>query len=160
MDSMGMSNTSFYTSPAPLMASDRHGSTHLSSMPRESSRRTYTSSQGSAHSHPRGHPRHNPLRRPDDIPCPDGYFHNKSDWMNPLCHEPENDVNTCCMGCWCPQNLYGRTQYRLQQIAENKDPLDLKDFKIVNAPCGLFWIVGAFTNFDCKLKLIWPASSV
>jgi len=70
--------------------------------------------------------------------------------MIPLCHEPENDVNTCCLGFWCPQNLYGRTQYRLRQMAKNRDPLDLTAQKVINGLCATFMIAHCVANFACE----------
>lgn len=156
---MGSIDMTSYTSPSRLMRGDRSsGGFRFSPMPRGPGVRSHTSSRtGSSHSElyrPQltyhGHPRHNPAPRADDVPCPDGYFHDKSEWINPLCHEPSDDMDTCCLGCWCPQVLYGRTQYRLKQIAENKDPLDLKDYKPVNKSCTSFLILGTITSFDCK----------
>jgi hypothetical protein len=113
---------------------------------------SHTSSHGSSHSeriqpHPShyGPSRHSPSPGPVGTPTP-----GKGKWMIPLCHEPDNDVNTCCLGFWCPSILYGRTQYRLRQMAQNKDPLDLTDFKVINGPCATFMIVEYVTNFDCK----------
>jgi hypothetical protein len=114
--------------------------------------RSHTSSYGSSHSeriqpHPShyGHPRPNPSPGPVGTLAP-----GRGKWMIPLCHEPDNDVNTCCLGCWCPQILYGRTQYRLRQIAQNKDPLNLDNYKVINGPCATYMIVGSVINFDCK----------
>lgn len=151
---MGNIEMSSYTSPAPVMRGDLQGPIQLSSMSRGPGRGMHTTSctrSSEAHPDPR-HQQHNSERRADDFHCNHGYYHNPRKWMIPLCYEPKDDVNTCCLGCWCPQILYGRTQYRLRQMARNQDPLDLKDYKIFNAPCMVFWILGAFTNFDCKLK--------
>jgi hypothetical protein len=113
---------------------------------------SHTSSHGSTHSeriqpHPShyGHSHHNPSPAPVGTLAP-----GKGKWMIPLCHEPENDVTTCCLGCWCPQILYGRTQYRLRQMARNKDPLDLTDYKVINGPCATFMLLEYVTNFECK----------
>lgn len=138
-------------SSSPLQGGDYSRSIHrLTTMPKGPGvHRSHTSSHGSCHSegtqpHPShyGHPR---------TPAPVGTVApRKGKWMIPLCHEPENDVGTCCLGWWCPQILYGRTQFRLRQMAQNKDPLDLTDYKVINGPCATFMLVQCVTDFACK----------
>jgi hypothetical protein len=138
-------------SSSPLQGGDCSRSSHrLTAMPKGPGvHRFQTSSHGSGHSERiqpqtshHGHPR-TPALVGTTAP-------GKGKWMIPLCREPENDVSTCCLGCWCPQVLYGRTQFRLRQMAQNKDPLDLTDYKVINGPCATIMLVHCVTNFACK----------
>lgn len=144
-------------SSSPLMSGSNSRSSHrlttMSTGP--GAHRSHTSSHGSSHServqpHPSyfGDPHSNSRPGPVGTIAP-----TKGRWMIPLCHEPENDVDTCCLGCWCPQILYGRTQFRLRQMAQNKDPLDLTDYKAINGACATFMLVQFVTDFSCKLKM-------
>lgn len=67
-------------------------------------------------------------------------------WLNKLCHEPEGDIGTCCLGFWLPCALYGNTQYRLKQIDQGDDPMDLSEHKHNNGPC---WMLQMFCFLRC-----------
>ncbi len=97
--------------------------------------------------------------------------------MNKLCHEPEGDLGTCCVGCWAPCALYGKTQYRLKQMSQGDDPLDLvgqknrpalpmaertdrgedeeweevQGYKACNGPCWMHQMLCFFFRTECKL---------
>jgi hypothetical protein len=118
--------------------------------------RSHTSSHGSHHSDRiQPHPSHYGHPRPNTRPGPVGTITPvKGKWMIPICHEPENDTKTCCLGFWCPQILYGRTQFRLRQMAQSKDPLDLTDYKAINGPYASFMLVGYCYHFSCKLRVL------
>lgn len=141
-------------SSSPLQGGNcSHSSHRFTAMPKGPGvHGSHTSSHGSARSeriqpHPSyyGHSTHNPSPAPVGTLAPE-----KGKWMIPLRHELENDANTCCLGFWCPQSLYGRTQYRLRQMAKNRDPLDLTAQKVINGPCATFMIAHCVTNFACE----------
>jgi hypothetical protein len=138
-------------SSSPLQGGDNSRSSHrLTAIPNGIDvHRSQTPSYGSGHSERiQPQPSHHGHTH---TPAPVGTtISGKGKWMVPLCHEPENDVSTCCLGWWCPQVLYGRTQFRLRQMAQNKDPLDLTDNKVINGPCGTIMLVHCVTNFACK----------
>jgi hypothetical protein len=92
--------------------------------------RSHTSSHGSHYSERiQPHPSHYGHPRP---PAPlSTIAPKKGKWMIPLCYKPEIDVGTCWLGWWCPQFLYGRTQRRLKQMAQKKDPQDLINYKVI-----------------------------
>jgi hypothetical protein len=85
-----------------------------------------------------GHPRFEP--RKDRLP--------DSEWIHKLCVEPSNDAATCCEGYWVPCVLYGKTQYRLDEMATGKDPLDETDYKGCNGPCWIFCAASTL-NLSC-----------
>lgn len=69
------------------------------------------------------------VRIPTGSPgIPDDHIEDFNGWMNKFCVEPRKapqaDVQTCCLGCWVPCALYGKTQWRLRQVARESDPLD------------------------------------
>jgi hypothetical protein len=72
---------------------------------------------------------------------------NDSVWMTKWFAEPPGDVATCCMGIWFPCVLYGKTDWRLRQVAMGEDALDDKwECKYgCNAPCWAFWMVSYLT---------------
>jgi len=116
--------------------------------------RSHTSSHGFYHSDRiQLRPSHYGNSPPNARPGPVGTIASgKNKWMIPLCHESENDTNTCCLGFWCPQIVYGRTQFWLRQMAQKKDPLDLTDFKVINGPFATFMLVEHAADLCCKLK--------
>lgn len=88
-----------------------------------------------------------------------GFSHPKpTPWMNELCHEPEGDLRTCCVGFWLPGALYGKTQYRLKQMAEGEDPLNESRHEICNGPCWMYELVMCCSRFDCELDFLFLTS--
>lgn len=70
-------------------------------------------------------------------------------WLNKLCHEPQGDIGTCCLGFWLPCALYGNTQYRLKQMAQGDDPLDLRGHRRNNGPCWMHQMFCFFFRCEC-----------
>ncbi len=66
-------------------------------------------------------------------------------WMTKFCVEPPDDVNTCCLGCWVPCVLYGKTHWRLKQVSKGEDGTDSKwrSKDGCNAPCWAWWGVSS-----------------
>lgn len=71
-------------------------------------------------------------------------------WLNKLCLEPEGDIGTCCLGFWLPCALYGNTQYRLKQMAQGDDPLDLSEHDACNGPCWMYQMLTCCFKIDCE----------
>ena len=67
------------------------------------------------------------------------------DWRHGLCEC--GDFGTCCLGCWCPCMLYGKTQYRLNQKSARKDPTNLLSYKACNDSCI---VMGVACGFECE----------
>lgn len=67
-------------------------------------------------------------------------------WNHGLCDC--RDVGICCTGIWCPCILYGRTQYRLSQRSEKKDPTNLLGYETCNAQCTAMALL---CGFQCML---------
>jgi Cys-rich protein (TIGR01571 family) len=57
-------------------------------------------------------------------------------WKYGLCDC--GDIGVCCTGVWCPCIIYGKTQYRLSQRSERKDPTNLLGYSIFNGSCAAF----------------------
>jgi len=53
----------------------------------------------------------------------------------------------CCLGIFCPCNVYGKTQYRLSKKAKKQDPTDLLGYESCNGSCGVFAVA---CGFQCK----------
>ena len=51
------------------------------------------------------------------------------------------EMGTCCTGMFCPCVLYGRTQYRLSQKSEGKDPTNMLGQPSLNGSCFAFAIL-------------------
>jgi hypothetical protein len=68
-----------------------------------------------------------------------------------------SDFGTCMMGWSVPCMLYGKTQYRLKQMAQGEDPLDAHAHEICNGPCWMWCLMGSL-RFDCKLTLTYNSS--
>lgn len=60
-------------------------------------------------------------------------------WKHGLCDC--GDVGVCCTGLWCPCIIYGKTQYRLSQRSERKDPTSLLGYSTFNGSCIAFAIL-------------------
>jgi Cys-rich protein (TIGR01571 family) len=60
-------------------------------------------------------------------------------WKYGLCDCSE--VGICCTGAWCPCIIYGKTQYRLSQRSERKDPTDLLGYSSFNGSCAAYAIL-------------------
>ena len=75
-------------------------------------------------------------------------------WLNNLCHEPQGDMGTCCLGFWLPCALYGNTQYRLKQMAQGDDPLDLSEHDSCNGPCWMYQMLTCCFKIDCECRKI------
>lgn len=70
----------------------------------------------------------------------------QSDWMVPFCHNPEGDHETVFTGIFAPCILYGRTHWRLKNVALGKDPHNFESSNNCNSMC---WIHGAMTVAGC-----------
>ena len=57
------------------------------------------------------------------------------------------DVTVCCTGLFCPCLLYGRTQYRLSQKSDKKDPTNMLGYHRMNGCCML---MGLCLPLGCK----------
>ena len=60
-------------------------------------------------------------------------------WKHGLCDFGE--IGVCCTGIWCPCIIYGKTQYRLSQRSERKDPTNMLGFSIFNGSCAAFAVL-------------------
>lgn len=74
---------------------------------------------------------HYPGQAPDPIQQIKG-----GTWKHGLCDC--GDISTCCTGLFCPCILYGRTQYRLSQKSERKDPTNMLGYETLNGSCAVF----------------------
>jgi hypothetical protein len=74
-------------------------------------------------------------------------------WMTKLFRLRKRGVTTLCTGSCLPCVLYGKTQYRLKQIADGEDPLDVSRHDICNGPCWMFGMIMCCVGFDCKLPI-------
>ncbi|TGO53293.1 hypothetical protein BCON_0126g00190 [Botryotinia convoluta] len=70
----------------------------------------------------------------------------QSDWMVPFCHHPEGDHKTALEGLFVPCLLYGKTHWRLKNVALGRDPHNFKSSDGCNSMC---WIHGALTAACC-----------
>ena len=75
-------------------------------------------------------------------------------WMTKLFHPRKSDMATFCTGYCLPCVLYGKTQYRLKQMADGEDPLDVSRHDMCNGPCWMFGMIMCCVGFDCKLAII------
>lgn len=57
-------------------------------------------------------------------------------WKYGLCDC--GDIGVCCTGAWCPCIVYGKTQYRLSQRSDRKDPTNLLGYSAFNGSCATF----------------------
>ncbi|KAF7510320.1 hypothetical protein GJ744_006816 [Endocarpon pusillum] len=57
-------------------------------------------------------------------------------WKYGLCDC--GDIGVCCTGAWCPCIVYGKTQYRLSQRSERKDPTNLLGYSAFSGSCAAF----------------------
>jgi Cys-rich protein (TIGR01571 family) len=60
-------------------------------------------------------------------------------WKRGLCDC--GDVGTCCTGLFCPCILYGKTQYRLSQKSDRKDPTNMLGYEKLNGSCVAFAVL-------------------
>ncbi|KAF7907730.1 uncharacterized protein EAF01_005316 [Botrytis porri] len=70
----------------------------------------------------------------------------QSDWMVPFCHHSEGDHKTALEGLFVPCLLYGKTHWRLKNVALGRDPHNFKSSDGCNSMC---WIHGALTAACC-----------
>lgn len=67
-------------------------------------------------------------------------------WMASFCTEPDDnqDCSTCCLGFFVPCALYGKTNWRLNQLTKLKDPLDSswKSSYGCNGACWFYFFCG------------------
>ena len=73
-------------------------------------------------------------------------------WKHGLC-DCSGDMSICCTGLLCPCILYGRTQHRLAQRSEKKDPTNMLGYETCNASCTVMsllcacgWILAAIQH--------------
>jgi Cys-rich protein (TIGR01571 family) len=60
-------------------------------------------------------------------------------WKYGLCDC--GDIGVCCTGVWCPCIIYGKTQYRLSQRSERKDPINMLGYSTFNGSCAAFAVL-------------------
>ncbi len=60
-------------------------------------------------------------------------------WKYGLCDC--GDIGVCCTGVWCPCIIYGKTQYRLSQRSERKDPTNMLGYSMFNGSCAAFAVL-------------------
>lgn len=77
---------------------------------------------------------HYPGQAPDPIQQTKG-----GTWKHGLCDC--GDLGTCCTGLFCPCILYGKTQYRLTQKSDRKDPTNMLGYETLNGSCTVFAIL-------------------
>jgi hypothetical protein len=103
-----------------------------------------------------GHPQYDQRMSLSGMTDYSGFPHPKpSPWMKNLCYKPHEDMETCCIGSWIPCALYGKTQYRLKQMAEGKDPLDESRHDACNGACVSFQMLTCF-RLDCEFYFQEP----
>jgi len=69
--------------------------------------------------------------RPGQVSHPNSQLH--PEWKHGMC-----ELDTlCCLGLVCPCMVYGKTQYRLMQKAQRREPTDLLGYNSWNGSCGL-----------------------
>jgi len=69
--------------------------------------------------------------RPGQVSHPNSQL--DPEWKHGMC---EFDT-LCCLGLVCPCMIYGKTQYRLVQKAQRREPTDLLGYNSWNGSCGL-----------------------
>ncbi len=102
--------------------------------------------------HPQATPRHMPYEPQAAPSTPGGYenhfpgqsYHPNQQirggtWKHGLCDC--GDFGTCCTGLWCPCILYGKTQYRLSQRSERKDPTNMLGYETFNGSCAVYAVL-------------------
>jgi Cys-rich protein (TIGR01571 family) len=60
-------------------------------------------------------------------------------WKYGLCDC--GDIGVCCTGVWCPCILYGKTQYRLTQRSERRDPTNMLGYSMFNGSCAAYAVL-------------------
>lgn len=79
-------------------------------------------------------------------------------WMTKFFRLPKSGLSTLCTGLCLPCVLYGKTQYRLKQMADGEDPLDTSKNDVCNGPCWMFGMIMCCIGFDCKILLFSTAA--
>ena len=125
--------------------------------PQDRSRSTTYPLQAAAGGAP-GYINHYPGQVPDPIQQTKG-----GTWKHGLCDC--GDVGTCCTGLFCPCILYGKTQYRLTQKSERKDPTNMLGYETLNGSCAVFavlcgcnWILAAIQHTRVRKNYEIPGS--
>ena len=84
-------------------------------------------------------------------------------WKHGLCDC--GDVSTCCTGLFCPCILYGKTQHRLSQKSDRKDPTNMLGYETLNGSCTVFavlcgcnWILAAIQHTRVRKTYDIPGS--
>jgi Cys-rich protein (TIGR01571 family) len=105
-----------------------------------------------------GYRNHYPGQAPDPIQQIKG-----GSWKHGLCDCGE--VGTCCTGLFCPCILYGKTQYRLAQKSDRKDPTNMLGYETLNGSCAVFavlcgcnWILAAIQHTRVRKNYEIPGS--
>ncbi|OBT88958.1 hypothetical protein VE02_02816 [Pseudogymnoascus sp. 03VT05] len=75
-------------------------------------------------------------------------------WITKLFRPRNHDITTLCTGFCMPCVLYGKTQYRLKQMAEGENPLDLSRRHICNGPCWMFGMIMCCVGFDWFIVML------
>ena len=75
-------------------------------------------------------------------------------WENKLCFPlPITDVGTCCAAGWIPCYLFGKSNWRLEQLRERKDPSN-KTYKNGQG-CNIWcWAWAGLQVFHCGCKTL------
>lgn len=83
---------------------------------------------------PDGYNNHHPGQAPDPVQQIKG-----GTWKHGLCDCA--DIGACCTGVFCPCILYGKTQYRLTQKSDRKDPTNMLGYETLNGSCTSFAVL-------------------
>ncbi|KFY35690.1 hypothetical protein V494_05692 [Pseudogymnoascus sp. VKM F-4513 (FW-928)] len=75
-------------------------------------------------------------------------------WMTKLFRPRKHGFTTLFTGSCLPCVLYGKTQYRLKQMAEGEDPLDLSRQHTCNGPCWMFGMVMCCVGFEWLIVML------
>jgi len=80
-------------------------------------------------------------------------------WENKLCFPlPISDVGTCCAAEWIPCYLFGKSNWRLEQLRERKDPSN-KSYK-AGQGCNIWcWTWAGLQVFHCGCKIHFQCRS-
>ena len=81
-------------------------------------------------------------------------------WENKLCFPlPISDIGTCCTATWIPCYLFGKSNWRLEQLREHKNPSN-KSYQLGQG-CNIWcWAWVSLQAFQCGCKIMFQRSSI
>lgn len=86
---------------------------------------------------------------------------NSKYWMSAFCMEPRGDGGTCALGTFVPCALYGKTNWRLDQLLAQENPLDSAWNRKDGCNRGCWWFCFALPppfSFSCKSTRFYTAT--